>query len=84
MDLRGAIITEHGALQMARHQVAEADVRRVLAAPHEVVPVRAGRVLVQCMIGQHLLRVVVDVDREAAEVLTAYRMRKVDKYRSRP
>jgi hypothetical protein len=84
MDLQGAIITEHAADQMARREVAEADLRQVLATPDEVIPVRAGRVVVHGIIGGFLLRVFVDVDRAPAEVVTVYRTRKIDKYRGRP
>ena len=84
MDLSRAILTEHAAGQMARRQLAEADVRRVLTAPEEVLPVRPGRVVAQALIGSHLVRVFVDVDRTPAEVVTAYRTSKIEKYRSRP
>jgi len=84
MDLSGAVITEHTAGQMARRQVSEAEVRGVLATPDEVALVRAGRVVVHGMIGMYLLRVLVDVDRVPAEVVTVYRTSKIDKYRSRP
>jgi hypothetical protein len=78
------MITEHAADRMARRQVSEADLRRVLAAPQEVAPVRPGRVVVHGMMGVYLLRVFVDVDRVPAEVVTVYRTSKIDKYRSRP
>ncbi|MFH1266928.1 MAG: DUF4258 domain-containing protein [Planctomycetota bacterium] len=84
MDLSGAILTEHAAAQMARRQLAEADVRRVLTEPEEVLPVRPGRVVAQGLIGAHLVRVFVDVDRTPAEVVTVYRTSKIEKYRSRP
>lgn len=84
MDLSRAILTEHAVRQMARRQLAEADVRRVLTAPEEVLPVRPGRVVAQGLIGAHLVRVFVDVDRTPAEVVTVYRTSKIEKYRSRP
>ncbi|HOW19356.1 MAG TPA: DUF4258 domain-containing protein [Phycisphaerae bacterium] len=84
MDLSGAVITEHAAGRMSRRQISEAQVRAMLAAPDEVLPVRPGRVVVHGMIGAYLLRVFVDVDREPAEVVTAYRTSRIDKYRSRP
>lgn len=84
MDLSRAILTEHAAGQMARRQLSEADVRRVLTAPEEVLPVRPGRVVAQGLIGAHLMRVFVDVDPTPAEVVTAYQTSKIDKYRSRP
>jgi len=84
MDLSRAILTEHAARQMARRQLAEADVRRVLTAPEEVLPVHPGRVVAQALIGAYLMRVFVDVDRTPAEVVAAYRTSKIEKYRSRP
>ncbi len=84
MDLSRAILTEHAAAQMARRQLAEADVRRVLRAPEEVLPVRPGRVVAQGLIGGYLVRVFVDVDRAPSEVVTAYRTSRTEKYRSRP
>ena len=84
MDLGRAILTEHAAGQMARRQLSEADVRRVLPEPEEVLPVRPGRVVAQGLIGTHLIRVFVDVDRTPAEVVTAYQTSKIEKYRSRP
>ena len=66
---------------MARRQVSEADMRRILAAPEAVALVRSGRVVAHGMLGGYLLRVIVDVDREPAEVVTVYRTSKIDKYR---
>ena len=84
MDLREATITEHAAGQMAKREIAEGDVVRVLAAPDEVLEVRPGRLVAQAMFGRHLLRVFVDVDRHPPEVVTAYRTSRIRKYRSRP
>jgi hypothetical protein len=84
MDLQDALIVEHAAAQLARRQVTEQDVRRVLTAPDEILPIRPGRVVVHGMIGVYLLRVFVDVDRTPPEVVTVYRTSKVQKYRSRP
>lgn len=84
MDLAEAIITPHAADQMHRRQVTAADVRAVLATPEAVLEVRPGRVVVHGMIGKYLLRVFVDVDRTPAEVVTAYRTSKLDKYGKRP
>lgn len=82
MDFSRAVITAHAAEQMARRQVDEEAVRRVLARPELVSPVRPGRVVVHGMMGAYLLRVFVDVDREPAEVVTVYRTSKLNKYRS--
>lgn len=73
--------------QLARRGITEAAVRAVLASPEEVREVRPGRVVAQAfqLIGDppspYLLRIVVDVDRDPPEVVTAYRTSKIGKYR---
>jgi hypothetical protein len=78
VDLTDAILTEHAGLRIAKRQ------RQVLDSPEEVQRVREGRVVAQAMIGEHLLRVFVDVDRTPPEIVTAYRTSQIDKYRSPP
>ena len=70
--------------QLGKRQILEADVRGVLNAPQQVLPVRAARVVAQSLLGGHLLRVFVDVDRDPPEVVTAYRTSKINKYWSQP
>lgn len=82
MDLTAAVLTEHAEAQMAQRQVTPAEVQQVLAAPAAVSEVHPGRVVAQGMIGEYLLRIFVDVDRAPAEVVTAYRTSKIDKYTS--
>jgi Domain of unknown function (DUF4258) len=82
MDLSDAILTEHALLQMAKRQLSESDIRRVLDLPEVVQEVREGRVVAQAMIGEYLFRIFVDVDRTPAEVVTAYRTGQIEKYRS--
>ena len=84
MNLSRAVLTEHALNQMAKRQVTADDVGRVLAAPEQVLEVRAGRVVAQGLAGEYLLRVFVDVDRTPAEVVTVYRTSKIEKYRSQP
>jgi len=84
MDLTSAIITGHAASQMEERQITPEQVRAVLARPEHVSPVRAGRVVAQAVDGAYLFRVFVDVDRDPAEVVTAYRTSKIDRYRSKP
>ena len=81
MNLEQAILTDHALRQMNRRQVTAAEVRRVLAMPEQVLEVRPGRVVVQGLRDEHLLRVFVDVDRTPAEVVTVYRTSKIAKYR---
>lgn len=71
MDLSGAVFTEHALSQMARRQISKRELRRLLNNPEEILPVREGRVVVQGMSGDHLLRVFVDVDRNPPEVVTS-------------
>lgn len=58
--------------------------RQVLAAPEQRVAVRPGRVVLQAraeLEGKvYLIRVVVDVDRQPAEVVTVYRTSKIAEY----
>ncbi|MCC6125991.1 MAG: DUF4258 domain-containing protein [Pirellulales bacterium] len=82
MNIGAAVLTEHAIEQMARRQVTADEVRRVLASPEQVLEIRLGRIVAQSLSGQYLLRVFVDVDRTPAEVVTAYRTSKIDKYRS--
>jgi len=84
MDLCEAVLTDHATGQMAKREIAEADVRRVLALPDEVLEDRPGRVVAQAVLGGYLLRVFVDVDREPPEVVTVYLTSKIHKYRSQP
>ncbi|MEX2287945.1 MAG: DUF4258 domain-containing protein [Planctomycetaceae bacterium] len=84
MDLSAAALTNHAVEQMAKRQIAEADVRRALVAPEETLPVRLGRVVAQAIVGEYLLRVFVDIDRTPVEVVTVYRTSKIEKYGSQP
>ena len=84
------VITAHAALEMRRRGLDEDTVRSVLMAPEQRVEARPGRVIVQSRIQlgdppkAFLLRVFVDVDRQPAEVVTAYRTSKVEKYWRQP
>ena len=84
MDLADAILTEHAALQIAKRQLGELELRRVLHSPEEIHEVREGRVVAQAMIGEHLVRVFIDVDRAPPEIVTAYRTSQIAKYRNQP
>lgn len=77
-------ISRHAALEMQRRGLDEAIVRQVLAAPDQRAIVRAGRDVLQSRIElegrTYLVRVFVDMDRNPAEVVTAYRTSKIEKY----
>ena len=83
-DLREAVLTDHACEQMRRRQLNEASVRAVLSKPEQILAVRTGRVVAQAAAGGFLIRVFVDVDRQPPEVVTVYRTRKIEKYRSQP
>lgn len=81
------VLTPHATFALQRRGVDEAMVRQVLAAQRETL--RPGRDILQSRIDiagkRYLVRVFVDVDRSPAEIVTAYRTSKIDKYwRSEP
>jgi hypothetical protein len=71
---------------MERRGLNEETVRAVLAGPEQRLEVRPGRVVLQSRVSMgmprrtYLVRVVVDVDRHPAEVVTVYRTSKIAKY----
>jgi len=71
MNLSNAIITGHARLQMERRRILERDLYQLLDDPEDIFPVREGRVVVQGMMGDYLLRAFVDVDRHPPEVVTS-------------
>lgn len=79
-------ITDHAREEMARRQIAEEDVAKVLAGPEQSEIIREGRKVYQSRLQSgepprtYLLRVFVDIDRFPPEVVTVYRTSKVAKY----
>jgi hypothetical protein len=79
-------ITDHARFEMERRGISELEIARVLSAPEQSDLVRSGRVVYQSCIESegpgksYLLRVFVDIDRQPAEVVTAYRTSKIEKY----
>jgi len=71
---------------MGRRKLGQELVHQVLTAPEQRLEVRPGRDVLQSrvLLGEppkaYLVRVVVDIDRRPAEVVTAYRTSKVLKY----
>lgn len=74
---------------MARRELAEADIRLIVAAPEQVLEIRPGRYLAQSIreMGApdsrrvYLVRVVVDVAGDGAiEVVTVYRTTRIARY----
>jgi hypothetical protein len=80
------VITPHAVFEMGRRGLNEQIVRSVLSAPEQRLEVRRGRVVPQSRVplGEpariYLIRVIVDIDRQPAEVVTAYRTSRVFKY----
>lgn len=79
-------LTPHARFEMTRRQISEAEVAIVLSSPEQIETVRRGREVFQSRLEMdkppktYLLRVIVDVDHEPPEVVTAYRTSKIEKY----
>ena len=79
-------LTDHARFEMERRQISEAEIARVLSSPEQTEVVRPGRAVFQSRVefGEslqpYLLRVFVDIDRRPAEVVTAYRTSRMEKY----
>jgi len=82
--IRDYVFTTHALAEMTRRRLDEGVVREVLAEPEQRLPVRPGRDVLQSRRegggATYLIRVFVDVDRSPAEVVSAYRTSKIDKY----
>ena len=83
-SLKEYIVSDHAAFEMERRDISDDQVRTIIEQPEQRLPVREGREIFQSRIhardGLYLYRVVVDVDRSPAEVVTAYRTSKIEKY----
>lgn len=81
-----AIFSAHAVIEMARRDIAEADVRAVLAEPGRRASVRTGRIVLTTLqepdpTGRaYVVRVFVDIDRSPPVVVTVYRSSKIEKY----
>ena len=79
-------LSSHARFEMERRGISEAEIARVLSAPEQADLVRPGRVVYQSRMvfeepgKTYLVRVFVDIDRRPAEVVTAYRTSKIEKY----
>ena len=78
------VFTAHAVFEMRRRGIDEGRVRRVVEHPEQRIDMRPGREVRQARERdrgrEYLIRVVVDVDRSPAEVVTVYRTSKVAKY----
>ena len=78
------VITDHAAFEIQRRGISQEMIREVLENPGQRITVRQGREVFQNRFESggktFLLRIFVDVDRNPAEVVTAYRTSKIEKY----
>lgn len=78
------ILTDHAVRELRRRGITKEDIEGVLRSPAQSLDLRPGRVILQSKIQEggteYVLRVFIDIDRNPAEVVTAYRTSKVAKY----
>ena len=78
------ILTDHAVRELGRRGLDKQDLDDVLKNPGQHLEVRRGRVVLQSKTQEggteYLLRIFVDIDRNPAEIVTAYRTSKVSKY----
>jgi hypothetical protein len=78
------VLSDHATTEIERRGLSRETIDTILKRPEQRVEVRRGRVVLQSRIPEsgsdYLVRVFVDIDREPAEVVTAYRTSKVLKY----
>ena len=78
------ILTDHAVGELRRRGIRQQEIEGILKNPGQRLDLRPGRVVLQSKFQEgeteYLLRVIVDIDRSPAEVVTAYRTSKVAKY----
>ena len=80
------VLTDHATRELIRRGLSEQVIHAILSRPEQRDSVRPGRVVLQSRLSMgepsvtFLVRVFVDVDRHPAEVVTAYRTSKIEKY----
>lgn len=84
--VRRLLFTEHALDALERRQLPVSLFRRVARAPEQVISLRPGRVVAQAICEMdraarvYLVRVVIDVRDDRAEVVTAYRSTRIARY----
>jgi hypothetical protein len=77
-------ISDHATFEIGRRGLKKETIDVVLKNPGQRYDVRPGRVVLQSRIkeagAEFIVRVFVDIDRQPAEVVTAYRTSKIAKY----
>ncbi|OGS35660.1 MAG: hypothetical protein A2293_01565 [Elusimicrobia bacterium RIFOXYB2_FULL_49_7] len=82
-DVKEYIISTHARFEMGRRGLTETDIGAVVTQPQQKLEIRPGRCIYQSMVccgeppKEYLDRVVIDVDRSPAVVVTVYRTSKV-------
>jgi len=78
------VLTDHATRQAARRRVALSRVGAIVRGPEQRFPQRPGRDIFQSRVVEGdrtwLVRVIVDVDRDPAEVVTVYRTSSIERY----
>ena len=78
------LITPHALSQLRSRGLDEMLIASVILSPEQRLALRPGRQVLQSRLEidakRYLVRVIVDVDREPAEIVTAYRTSKIAKY----
>ena len=82
--IKSYVITRHAKLELGRRALGENIIKSVISNPEQRIDLRKGRVVLQSRVTlegkQYLVRVFVDIDREPAQIVTAYRTSKISKY----
>ena len=73
------VITPHARFEMTRRGLSEETVRAILAAPEQRLEIRPGRLVLQSRVSMETPKKTYLVY-EHAEVVTAYRTRRIAKY----
>lgn len=85
-SLQNYIIKDHARFEMQRRQISEEQVHHVLTAPQQIVGGEGGRRIYQSKLflseagKEYLFRMIVDIQKQPAEVVTVYRTSKIAKY----
>jgi hypothetical protein len=78
------VITDHAAFEIKRRNISREIIKQILSHPEQLITAGKGRHIFQSRIqvedGRYLFRIIVDVDQKPAEVVTAYRTSKIEKY----
>ena len=85
-EIKRYILSDHVLWQMKRRGIEKTTVDEILKKPEQCEEISTGRYVYQSRIGSAekkarcLVRVFVDIDREPADVVTAYKTGKIKKY----